>query len=633
VPPELRMEALGGRALEGAYRITPGRCADHGWHKAAPSACRREEYIVRPAPAVGALEPEPEDASLRGRRYSERNLAMTSESVRPNVGSATRPVTVVGANAYAPARKSRVLRFWRCSVESLGILGALLLASTNTLAAPSDQPYPVGELASTMGGAAVAVTHDGTAPWYNPAGLGRVTEEGISATLNVYGVQIERTKNFADGHDLAGTKTAIFPGSVGYVKPLGVFGNGIHHAVGLALVVPDFARHEVALDENPQSTGYEWHVRERLLEQTLWIVPGWGACFGARLCVGASLQVGYWSATGLYSTFEQWSADVAPGPPAGADSSTEQDDFSAVQAGMSVGVQYQASDNTWIGLSVRSPVMTIWGSGSILYMDANLDPAGSVRRANDNQVKIDERLPLNMRLGVGVDLQHWLLAADVSLSLPQSTYQSVRAHDGTTDPANGNVPALRALDVNGQQVGGLIDIGVPLGRSTVVNVSLGAQYRLSPKTAFQAGFFTDFSGQPDALIDELHPHINRYGITAGVSLKGRSSTTTIGLIATIGTGRSWSANQDAQGNNLKADAQSEAIYFTLGGSTRLGEAPEKPRASTTEPSESAPPLAGVAPREQRGSEAAPSPPTQQDQAAKSPQPKKKVKKTRKKDSE
>ena len=100
-----------------------------------------------------------------------------------------------------------------------------------------------------MGGAAVAVTHDGTAPWYNPAGLGRVTEEGISATLNVYGVQIERTKGFVDGLDLAGTKTAIFPGSVGYVKPLGVFGDGIHHAVGLALVVPDFARHEVALDD------------------------------------------------------------------------------------------------------------------------------------------------------------------------------------------------------------------------------------------------------------------------------------------------------------------------------------------------------------------------------------------------
>jgi hypothetical protein len=156
---------------------------------------------------------------------------------------------------------------------------------------------------------------------------------------------------------------------------------------------------------------------------------------------------------------------------------------------------------------------------------------------------------------------------------------------------------------------------------------------VSPKTAFQAGFFTDFSGQPDALIDELHPHINRYGITAGVSLTGRSSTTTIGLIATIGTGRSWSANQDAQGNYLKADAQSEAIYFTLGGSTRLGEAPEKPQASTAESSEPAAAVPEVTPPEPHATETKPTPPPQQDQSVKSPHAKKKVNKTRKKDSE
>jgi long-subunit fatty acid transport protein len=476
-----------------------------------------------------------------------------------------------------------------------------------------------------MGGAAVAITHDGTAPWYNPAGLGRVTEEGISATLNVYGVQIERTKAFVDGLDLAGTKTAIFPGSVGYVKPLGVFGNGIHHAIGLALVVPDFARHEVALDDT-QFAGYEWHVRERLLEQTLWIVPGWGACFGPRLCGGASLQVGYWSSTGLYSTFEQWTQATAGGLPAGADSYVKQDDFWAVEAGMSVGIQYRASDNTWLGLSVRSPVGTLWGSGSTLVMDSNQAAPGITRRANDNNLRIDQRLPLNMRLGVGIDLQDWLLAADVSLSLPQSTYQSVQT--GTTDPANDNSPALKALDASGQQVGPLVDIGVPLGRLTVVNVNLGAQYRLSPKTAFQAGFFTDFSGQPDALIDELHPHINRYGVTAGVSLKGTSSTTTIGLIATIGTGRSFSA-----GTGGTADAQSEAIYFTLGGSTRLGDPPEKPLAGTPEPREPPPPVPEVAPLEQHDTKAAPSPPPEQDKPARSPHAKKKVKKTQKKDSE
>ena len=170
-------------------------------------------------------------------------------------------------------------------------------------------------------------------------------------------------------------------------------------------------------------------------------------------------------------------------------------------------------------------------------LDANTYAPGTVRRAVDNNLKIDQRLPINMRLGAGIDLQDWLLAADVSLSLPQSTYQSVQT--GTTDPTHGNAPALLPLDASGQPLGPLIDIGEPQGRLTVFNVNLGAQYRLSPKTAFQAGFFTDFSGQPDYLINALHPHINRYGITAGVSMRGASSTTTIGLIATIGTGTSY----------------------------------------------------------------------------------------------
>jgi hypothetical protein len=73
-----------------------------------------------------------------------------------------------------------------------GTVATSMLFAGEARAGANDQPYPVGELASTMGGAAVAIIHDGASSWYNPAGLGRVTEEGISATLNVYGLQMER---------------------------------------------------------------------------------------------------------------------------------------------------------------------------------------------------------------------------------------------------------------------------------------------------------------------------------------------------------------------------------------------------------------------------------------------------------
>ena len=52
------------------------------------------------------------------------------------------------------------------------------------------------------------------------------------------------------GGDLAGWTTGIVPGSLAYLKPRGLTGGTSRHAIGLALVVPESDRHEVALDQN-----------------------------------------------------------------------------------------------------------------------------------------------------------------------------------------------------------------------------------------------------------------------------------------------------------------------------------------------------------------------------------------------
>ena len=455
--------------------------------------------------------------------------------------------------------------------------GAVVFLGTQAHGGANDQPYPVGELSSTMGGAGVATVHDGSSPWHNPAGLGRVTEEGISATLNVYGLQTERTPGFFDTADLKGTATAIFPGLLGYVKPLSDPSSPMQHALGLAVVIPDFARHELALDDTIQESdvGYELHVRERLLEQTLWIVPGWGACLGPNLCFGVALNVGYWSSTGLYSYSEQYKdPDGALGS-----SQVNQEEYSAVLVTGSLGAQWQMSNGFWLGGSLRLPARTVWGGGNLLVMDGQWDESGGtpdwVRRFSDDKMKIDQRLPLNMRLGVGYDRGLWLLALDLSLSLPQASYASVRTRNGETQ--------VQPKDANLVDIGPPVDVGQDDERDAIFNVTIGAQYRLSPKMSVQGGFFTDFSGRPDSVIDPIHNHMNHYGITAGVGMKGSSSLTFVGIVAVLGSGRSYAYRYDdalADFAVTKADATSTAIYFTLGGSTRLGEAPE-PKAPPT----------------------------------------------------
>ena len=99
-----------------------------------------------------------------------------------------------------------------------------------------------------MGGAAAAITHDGASPWYNPAGLGRVTGTAFSGSLSVYGLQQEGTQGYYSNSTLSGTGTAIFPGSLGYVMPVARSSSRLAQALGLAIVVPDFTRHQLTLD-------------------------------------------------------------------------------------------------------------------------------------------------------------------------------------------------------------------------------------------------------------------------------------------------------------------------------------------------------------------------------------------------
>src|SRR5262245_37033174 len=114
----------------------------------------------------------------------------------------------------------------------------------------NDHPYPIGERATGMGGAAVALVNDGSAPWHNPAGLGRARFEGISASVSVYGLQLEKTRDLVSeggqSADLGGWTTVLFPSLIGYVKPLDIESSQrFKHAIGVAIVVPDFRRHDV----------------------------------------------------------------------------------------------------------------------------------------------------------------------------------------------------------------------------------------------------------------------------------------------------------------------------------------------------------------------------------------------------
>src|SRR5688572_13391301 len=122
---------------------------------------------------------------------------------------------------------------------------AVVLLTADIAAARPGNPerYPVGANVVGRGGADIAA---GTQAWHNPAGLGHVSEIGLSASVSAYGYTVEEAPSYAQVDLGQGRITGrlitnsldIFPASLGYVRPLGERW-GLQHGAGVS-VVPDF---------------------------------------------------------------------------------------------------------------------------------------------------------------------------------------------------------------------------------------------------------------------------------------------------------------------------------------------------------------------------------------------------------
>jgi hypothetical protein len=428
-----------------------------------------------------------------------------------------------------------------------GLLAGIAVVGIPRAAAGNDQPYPVGERATGMGGAAAALTDDGSAPWYNPAGLGRVRAVGVSASLSAYGVEFDRTRDFysATGQhaDLRGWATAIFPASLGYVAPLDVGrSTRFQHAIGVSVIIPDYERHEVTLS-SPDPT-FALNGRERLIEQTIWVLPSWGACVDLSVCVGVSFAGTYRTSSGQESAFTDSSA------------LTVDTDTTQLGAGFQGGLQWRLTPAWSLGFAVRSPIRTLYGTGRLLLVQSTT--GGATRTVSDNDLWTDFRLPLFLRAGAAYESGRFALAADLQVSLPQDTY-SMELGEGGADWVQ-----PRASD--GTPVGTPVSLARISRRRAIINASVGGEKTLTAKFSLQLGAFTDLSGSPNDATpppDELHPRVNRFGLTLGFIRRSVHSTTHLAFVATHGWGTSVGLNDPA----ARPRFDTTALYLNIGGSS------------------------------------------------------------------
>ncbi|MBW2465500.1 MAG: hypothetical protein JRH11_27890 [Deltaproteobacteria bacterium] len=138
-----------------------------------------------------------------------------------------------------------------------------------------------------------------------------------------------------------------------------------------------------------------------------------------------------------------------------------------VDAGLTVGAQWDATDELSFGVSFESPTLAFFGQTrtTSIYAVGAITEAGpfldsELKDDGDIEASADPYEPARIRSGVSLAFPKWRIAADVDVALPLSSP---------------NVNVDRALMVNGR-LGGAVTVkdGIEVGFSVFTDLDPGA---------------------------------------------------------------------------------------------------------------------------------------------------------------
>lgn len=444
------------------------------------------------------------------------------------------------------------------------------------------QPYPIGERASGMGGAFIALTGDAVSTFYNPAGLATITAPGISLSASAYQYA---TETYADAlafgaganrfaADMESATFSTFPASIVFAVPLGDDG-AFKQAAAFSILVPDRDQLAARLKATPANLPFELQAVALQDDLTYWVGPSY-AFESGKLRFGLSVFA-------LVNQTKQ-QANVASKAAYVADDGVPQivyatavQELSALAATAiaQVGVQYLLDDHWTFGATLRSPTF------GALYSDVEgvafnssyaEDAAGNPRVSADLPAFVDRlelasaeaRFRLPLMAGVGLSYQQperYTVALDASVHLAQSRYLQIDAEPNAPPTVNGTPALDRSFEPD-----------LAHEAKLVWNVNLGAEVVVNPTWKVRGGAFTDRTTQDLAFFEDdrleaiTRPAIDRYGVTFAVGKRGKQNTSSVGLAYTFGTGEAWSLSEIFTGTPTRADVTSHLITAMLSGS-------------------------------------------------------------------
>lgn len=439
------------------------------------------------------------------------------------------------------------------------VAAGVMFAWAVTFGSPSDaradgfENVAAGARTAAMGGAAIAGGSDSAMPTLNPAGLALIPGSVLSVSASLYHLGLVMIPTFvADTHQISSQWGALdlsqkgirslafssFPSSIAYFWHLG--STETPHVLAASLTVPRSLKRRFA--ENYEFLGDGVAIKENqttlIDEQQYLAALSWGAGFG-DLRLGSSLLLGW---TSFVRSSERSDLVVLGTGGFQRGQTRESRSENSVDAGLMLGIQYDALPWLRIGATARSPSLHIAGrfQGSI---DNTVipDQGDTLIATTQSHGKATRGIPLRLGIGLEAVFEDWSLTLDGQLYLPREREFSLEGR--SVNSSIGGAADRPDFDV---------EIRSRTRLHPIVNVALGCEYRVTDANWIRAGLFTDFSALestreqiarlpairgpvPPGIFFELPVH--RFGASVGWGTKVGVIDTTLGIRGSYGKGQ------------------------------------------------------------------------------------------------
>lgn len=395
--------------------------------------------------------------------------------------------------------------------------------ATGTAHAGNRFSYMVGGRAAGMGGAVASLVADGSAAWYNPAGLANTDRHSFDLSASAYGLEMLRVSDLVESRcggvvEAAALDTAAFaivPTSLDMVYRLSEKGAATRHMLALSVFAPEYRSVTQSFDSAPCGTSQKFRVE---VETSVYAAgPSYAVNIGEHVNLGVSL-LGVYGAFQGNSSYHLHIDDSVTGLASDAFSS-----IGIASEETSIGLTLVAGAQLrWAGfragLVLRTPVFEIYGSQTATETTAAADPTTGA-------AQFDQRAESGDEWGFTPAGPVWLTAA-VGYEIPGVFSVGVDVHWHTSyDPSDDLDTALRHT----------------------INAAVGFEVYLTESLPLAFGFFTDFHPERDregfgaAQVDYYGGSValtilSPYDVTGSDKTDRIVFATTIGLHYAYGTG-------------------------------------------------------------------------------------------------